>query len=39
MTTRISPAELEKLGLGEQAEATNTAIGAVVADCQAQHLR
>lgn len=39
MTTRISPAELEKLGLGEQAEATNAAIGAVVAECQAQHLR
>lgn len=39
LPARISPGEVEKLGLGEQSETTDRMIGVIVSDCQAQHLQ
>ena len=39
LPARVSPAELEKLGLGEQSESTTQAIGVIVDECQAKHLQ
>ena len=39
LPARISTTELEKLGLGEQSDATTDAIGVVVGECQAKHLQ
>lgn len=39
LPAHISPTELEKLGLGEQSDATTEAIGVVVSACQAKHLQ